>query len=550
MEQFCIACNTTHESPKWYNAKGEQSGLICKKSYLSDYYKRNKQQINDERKERYHSDTEVREKINEKNKQNDKLRRSSGYVRKRKLRTEWTADEKQRAKEAKQRYKENHPDRIIEQNKKFHAKHYKENTESYAKANAKARKTVEYQYSYLKANAERRNCTVELTFDQFKAKRKMPCHYCHRTLEETGTCLDILDPKERIYNELGTVTCCRVCNYLKGSYLTEEDTLFAVLALNSYHCDKVIPDKINFALGSTSSKLSVEDLFVKFNLTCNMRGIETSLTGKNFTALLKQPCFYCGGVNTGLDRLDNKDGYHLYNCVPCCGVCNRIKADIFDYEETLVIVNAVQKLRMNNLKEKGLKKDCVVCGADESPKWIKHPTPTGYLCPDHYKDVFAQANNQCYAQFDTSEVYDRYYGNILNRTKNPRKKSFVARNSEKVYEKYKQIIESRQMELLTTYEDYKCAKEKHKLLTIKCSKGHISQRDCARIKHISTCPDCVGVANKGGAFKEKLATKGWTYVSGEYVNKQSVLTVICEHGYTTTQSYAQLRDKTCPCSEH
>lgn len=56
--------------------------------------------------------------------------------------------------------------------------------------------------------------------------------------------------------------------------------------------------------------------------------------------LLQQSCVYCGvapqqvkqGVRSspcrynGLDRLDNSEGYHLWNVVPCCGTCNHAKA--------------------------------------------------------------------------------------------------------------------------------------------------------------------------------------------------------------------------------
>jgi len=544
MEQFCTACNTTHDSPKWYNNK-ENNGSICKKSYLREYYKNNGSTINSERRKRYQEDPEYRKETNERNKENDKLRRSSGYVRIRKPRSEWTEDEKQQAKEAKQRYKKNHPDRVIEQNKKQHAKHYRENIEAYAKKNPEARDTAEYQYSYLVSNSKRRKTTVEITFEQFKDKVSLPCNYCHR---DSKLGIDRLDSSIRIYNDSNTVPCCSICNYLKGIHLTEEETLYAIIALNKYLCDKKVPDKINFAMGSTNSKLSVNDLFVKFNITCRIRGIESSLTKKNFSVLLKQPCFYCGGVNTGLDRLDNKDGYHIYNCVPCCGVCNRIKADIFDLEETFVMINMIQKIRLfYSNKMETTKKLCVVCGTEENPKWIKHPTAEGYLCGNHYKDIFSQINDHYYTQFDVETIYNKYYENILNRTKNPRKKDYVARNSQDVYERYKQIIESRQMELLTTYEDYMCGREKHKLLTIKCNKDHVFQRDCTRVKQISTCPNCVGVANKGGAFKEKILTSGWTYVSGGYINKQSILTAMCEHSCETTNSYNWLRRNSCKC---
>jgi uncharacterized protein YuzB (UPF0349 family) len=37
---------------------------------------------------------------------------------------------------------------------------------------------------------------------------------------------------------------------------------------------------------------------------------------------------FCGESNDprGIDRWDNSIGYEEFNCLPCCGVCNRMKS--------------------------------------------------------------------------------------------------------------------------------------------------------------------------------------------------------------------------------
>jgi len=541
MENFCVACSIKHDSPKWYNSK-DKSGLICKKAYLKQYHSERKEAIAEKRRERYHKDENYRKEINDKNKENDKRRRASGYIRKRKPRNEWTEKEKQKAKEAKQKYKEKHPDRFIQQNKEYHAKHYKNNIELYAKINKAARETPEYQYSYLKANANRRKNVVKLTYEQYIKKRQYPCHYCNQKLRKTSTWLDILNPKSKIYDEDGTVPCCPICNYLKGVYLTEEETLFTVLALKKFHLDRQIPEKINFGLCTPKSK-PLNERYELFILNAMARGIKVFLTKKDYIALLQQPCFYCGGKATGLDRMDNKDDYHFHNCVPCCGVCNRIKADLFDYEDAFVMINAVQKIRIFN--QKSIEKVCAICGTKESSRWAKHPEEDKHLCLEHYPNLFSDLNNKYNAQVDIDAIYAKYYINLKNRVRSKRDK-FIPECSKKIYEEYMQIIESKKMTLLTTFEEYK-KKVRHKKLTIKCSNGHVFKRVCERIKTNSTCPDCEGTSNRGGAFKEKLEKKGWAYISGEYVNKKSILTAVCRHGKEETKPYFWLRLNNCSC---
>jgi hypothetical protein len=530
-----------HDSPKWYNTP---KGQICKKTYLKQYHEKNKEDVNEARKKKYQEDVEYRNAVNERNKEADKKRRSEGYVRKRKPRSEWTEEEKQKAKEAKQRYNNKNVEKIREDNKKYHAEHYKNNEAAYKETNKLSRTYVENQFSYLKSNAKRRNAQVLLTLEEYKLKRSQPCHYCGRELEETGTCLDRLDNNTRAYDNENSVPCCHICNYLKGVYLTEEETFFAVLALKKYHLYKVIPDKIEFSLNPTVPKLTPSEKFTHFVATNRIRGIEISIERKDFEVLLKTSCFYCGGIPSGLDRLDNKIDYHFDNCVPCCPVCNKIKADIFSFEEMLAIANAIQKIRIFNTQN--CEKVCAVCGVHESTKWIKNPDSDTYLCGEHYKKEFDGKNAYYNGLLDIEEIYKNYYDSVLNRTKTPRPKKKMPDGSWKTYDSYKQIIESRHMVLISTFEEY-INPRKHKELVITCSKGHLFKRTCERIRQFPNCPACEGLSNKFDAFKERLSSNGWVYVSGEYQNKDSKLIAICEHGKTHTRQYRWFRDNTCAC---
>ncbi len=55
-----------------------------------------------------------------------------------------------------------------------------------------------------------------------------------------------------------------------------------------------------------------------------------------------------------IDRKYNEIGYLKENCVPCCWTCNRLKSDVFTYEEFLEIGLLIQKFRKNR-KELNMK---------------------------------------------------------------------------------------------------------------------------------------------------------------------------------------------------
>lgn len=67
--------------------------------------------------------------------------------------------------------------------------------------------------------------------------------------------------------------------------------------------------------------------FLRLKGLSKRRGIELSITLKDFEKMWEQRCFYCGDevVTTGLDRVDSSKGYTRENIVRCCELCNRAK---------------------------------------------------------------------------------------------------------------------------------------------------------------------------------------------------------------------------------
>jgi 5-methylcytosine-specific restriction endonuclease McrA len=69
---------------------------------------------------------------------------------------------------------------------------------------------------------------------------------------------------------------------------------------------------------------------------------EWTLTEDEHSALVASTCLYCEGplpeAGIGLDRIDNEEGYHVGNVVPCCFPCNRAKGDFLSCEELLLVM--------------------------------------------------------------------------------------------------------------------------------------------------------------------------------------------------------------------
>ena len=76
----------------------------------------------------------------------------------------------------------------------------------------------------------------------------------------------------------------------------------------------------------------------RLRLSAKQRGLAVELTLEQYTELIaNSQCHYCGaappGTGHGIDRMDHRVGYILANVVVACDACNRIKGDVFSYEQ-------------------------------------------------------------------------------------------------------------------------------------------------------------------------------------------------------------------------
>ena len=77
---------------------------------------------------------------------------------------------------------------------------------------------------------------------------------------------------------------------------------------------------------------TLEGRFRNYKGNAKTRGFIFNLTFNEFSDMVTKPCYYCGDVSYGVDRLDSSLGYIQGNIVSCCSMCNRMK-QIYTEEE-------------------------------------------------------------------------------------------------------------------------------------------------------------------------------------------------------------------------
>ena len=68
--------------------------------------------------------------------------------------------------------------------------------------------------------------------------------------------------------------------------------------------------------------------YKSYKRNAKQRNIDFNISKEEFMRLIIDKCRYCGEYGNpynGVDRVDNRKGYTVSNCVSCCEWCNKIK---------------------------------------------------------------------------------------------------------------------------------------------------------------------------------------------------------------------------------
>lgn len=196
------------------------------------------------------------------------------------------------------------------------------NPEKVATNNQNRLENIKIHYSNYKRSANDKNLEFGLAYDVFDEIVKTPCYYCGTTQDKGFNGID------RQNSEVGYVTdncvsCCQMCNYMKGSLSVDAflGRVEHILTYNGRIQGRLFPEM--FPDYNSCS-------YNRYTIRASKKNLEFALSQDEFDAIKCQPCYLCGKQSNsqhlnGVDRLDNNKGYSLDNVKSCCFGCNHIK---------------------------------------------------------------------------------------------------------------------------------------------------------------------------------------------------------------------------------
>ena len=202
-------------------------------------------------------------------------------------------------------------------NKKQDSKRDKVHREALARI---ADQKPEQKYKHYIKSANRRNIAFELSKEKFNEIIAKGCYYCD---EKKNSGIDRLDASVG-YIVSNSVSCCKICNYLKGA-LDVITFLRRIEHILSYQ--KRIENNVRHEDCFDNSK---NVTYGHYKSAALIRNKTFEINTEQFETIISNDCYICGKKNSenhqnGIDRMDNNIGYLFENCLACCGECNVMK---------------------------------------------------------------------------------------------------------------------------------------------------------------------------------------------------------------------------------
>lgn len=252
-------------------------------------------------------------------------------------------DAKPQRKVAKQEWNENNYEKVAMKTMNYRQRQIEEDQEGFLKHNAeqakkwrennpeKASESNEYKKNSKEINftnyhrsANYKNLEFAMSFEEYSSLVSKDCYYCG-TLQSRG--FNGVDRKDQTIGYVldNCVSCCKTCNYMKGS---TSDEVFIKRAehILTFHC-KIQGNLYPECFANHKSAACSE-----YRRRAIKKQLDFLLSIPDYDRLVKGDCYICGKCSNenhtnGIDRVDNDVGYLLDNVKPCCGECNYMKKD-------------------------------------------------------------------------------------------------------------------------------------------------------------------------------------------------------------------------------
>jgi hypothetical protein len=283
--------------------------------------------------------------------------------------------------------------------------------------NEEKRLNPNYRFGFYKLRAENMGMEWSFTIDEFKQMISEKCNYCGYKQEGEWNGIDRKDNNKGYLKE-NCVTCCRMCNMMKGDIEYERFYKMVMhIVSNLMLC------KLEHSVNNLNQfKNSYSSLLKFYKIRAEKKNIPFLLTDEQFNIIRTMNCYLCNKPTNsdhinGIDRIDSKKGYDFENCVPCCAGCNYLKKDYAVDEFIYKLYMIYCKYRHMDPKDK----QYVLLLADINGKLYE-------VCK--HLERISKAKNTCkYTEDDLTVFLNRYYNMCLRaRTNGNKEKEIICRN--------------------------------------------------------------------------------------------------------------------------
>ena len=195
--------------------------------------------------------------------------------------------------------------------------------------NKKISITCNYKTYQMSASEKRLDFTFSM--EEYEQLVRLSCYYCGIIEERGFNGIDRLNSTES-YIQSNCVSCCTMCNMMKGS---SGPNVFVHRAEHILTNLKIIDGKHHhsefFDIKGTS--------YSEYKTRAEKKELPFDISKETFSHNTDLPCYLCGKEvsdthSNGIDRLDNSKGYTLDNIRSCCGICNYMKKN-YEYDEVI-----------------------------------------------------------------------------------------------------------------------------------------------------------------------------------------------------------------------